>query len=152
MQDEVQSQPVSRSVCEHAMPAAKKRGRRGLASLSRQRTTPPRPPPPSSLSLSPPRSPTLSPPPAAATPLSGNNDGLKFLNILRGGEEKREEEGKTSFLRPAAGGRHEGQKPASRRVSEWRKGKEGTSVPRFLFLNLDHVPDFTWCLPDCTTL
>ena len=44
---------------------------------------------------------------AAATPLSGNNDGLKFLNILRGGEKKEKEEGKTSFLRPAAG-RHEG--------------------------------------------
>ena len=50
---------------------------------------------------------------AAATPLSGNNDGLKFLNILRGAEKKKEE-GKTSFLRPAAG-RHEGQ-AASRRV------------------------------------
>ena len=86
-----------------------------------------------SLSLSPPRSPTLSPPPAAATPLSGNNDGLKFLNILRGGEAK--EEGKTSFLRPA--GRHEGQ-AASRRGSGGKEG--GTSVPRFLFLNLDHVP------------
>ena len=54
---------------------------------------------------------------AAATPLSGNNDGLKFLNILRGGEKKKEEEGKTSFLRPAAG-RHEGQQPASKRGEE----------------------------------
>ena len=110
------------------MPAAKKEGEggstRSLSLTHHTTTTAPL------FSLSPPRSPTLSPP-AAATPLSGNNDGLKFLNILRGGEEK--EEGKTSFLRPA--GRHEGQ-AASRRVSG---GKEGTSVPRFLFLNLDHV-------------
>ena len=128
MQDVVQSQPVSRMVCEHAMPAAKKEGEggstRSLANAPHHHDRLPLLSLPSALTNA-----ITATGMAAATPLSGNNDGLKFLNILRGGEEKREEEGKTSFLRPAAGGRHEGQQQASRRVSEWRKGKKEHQSP-----------------------